>query len=163
MSHKPIPSASAHARHHINLRLERWHRRCIYASCAALFASGVAWLVLHYFMRPIGQFGETINPLEPWSMKLHGAAAMVMLFFLGSLMNGHIRRALKAGRNLVSGWAMIATMLILIGSGFGLYYLAGESDRLAWSAAHWIVGLGCGLLNVLHIVLGRRSNPHRIG
>ncbi|MEC5161819.1 hypothetical protein ACFDR9_002775 [Janthinobacterium sp. CG_23.3] len=155
------PATAAHARHHVNLRLERWHRRCVYLSCAALFASGVAWLLARYCLRAPGQFGETIHPLEPWAMKTHGAAAMVTLFFLGSLMNAHIRRALKAGRNLASGWAMIATFALLVVSGFGLYYLAGESDRPLWSALHWVVGLALGALTVLHIVLGRRANPSR--
>lgn len=156
--HSQPPS---HASNHINLRLERWHRRWIYASGAALFVSGAAWLVARYFLRPAGQFGETIHPIEPWAMKLHGAAAMAVLFFLGSLMNAHIRRALKTGRNLVTGWAMIATLALLVVTGFGLYYVAGEGDRPLWSAVHWIVGLGVALLFVLHIVLGRRSNPHR--
>lgn len=151
-THKPRP------RHHINLRMERWHRRCIYACCGALLATGVAWLVARYFMRPVGQFGETIHPLEPLAMKLHGASAMLMLFFLGSMMNGHIRRALKAGRNLVSGWSMIVTFTLLVATGFGLYYLAGEADRPLWSSVHWIGGLVLGAALVLHIVLGRRSS-----
>lgn len=159
-SHHPshIPH-HAHAGERLNLRLERWHRYCVYASSALLLLSGIAWLAARYLMRPVGQFGETIHPLEPWAMKAHGAGAMLMLFFLGSLMNGHIRRALKSGRNLVSGMAMIATLLALTVTGFGLYYIAGEADRPVWSLTHWIVGLALGLLSVLHILLGRRR-PH---
>jgi hypothetical protein len=159
MQHKH-PNPVAHPRH-INLRLERWHRRCVYGSCAALFVSGVAWLVAHFFLRSAGQFGEAVSPLEPWAMKLHGAAVMVALFFLGSLTNSHIRRALKTGRNRVSGLAMIVTLLVLTVSGYGLYYIAGESDRALWSTLHWVVGLGLGVLILLHVVLGKRSNPYR--
>ena len=153
--------AAAHARDHINLRLERWHRRCVYVASALLILSGAAWLIARYFLRPAGEFGETIHPLEPWAMKLHGAAAMFMLFFLGSLMNSHIRRALHGSRNRVSGWAMMLTLSVLTFTGFGLYYLAGESDRPLWSATHWIVGLALGALIVLHVLLGRRGSPHR--
>jgi hypothetical protein len=156
----PTKHNPAHTRHHINLRLERWHRRCIYAGMALLLASGAGWLLLRYFMRPVGQFGETVHPLEPWMMKLHGASVMIVLFFLGSLMNAHIRRAIKAGRNLVTGWSMAAVLLFLIATGLGLYYVADESDRPIWSALHWIVGLGLSLLFMLHIIVGRRSNPH---
>lgn len=156
-SHHPSHvTTNAHARERVNLRLERWHRHCVYASCALLLLSGIAWLAARYLMRPVGQFGETIHPLEPWAMKAHGAGAMLMLFFLGSLMNGHIRRALKSGRNLVSGMAMIATLLALILTGFGLYYIAGEADRPLWSLTHWIAGLALGLLFAPHILLGRR-------
>ncbi|WP_295998776.1 DUF4405 domain-containing protein [Rugamonas sp.] len=152
--HQPLLRPPAQL--HVNLRVERWHRRWIYASAAVLLLSGSAWLVARYFLRPAGQFGETVHPLEPWAMKLHGAAAMAMLFFLGSLLNVHVRRAIRAGRNLVSGWAMIAAMAVLTATGFGLYYLAGESDRPLWSALHWVVGLAAGALFVLHVQLGRR-------
>ena len=153
----PHHKHKAHARHHVNLRLERWHRRCIYASFLVLLASGAAWLVARYFLRPVGQFGEAIHPLEPWAMKVHGAAVMAMLFFLGSLMNSHIRRALKSGRNVASGWGMIVTMALLVATGFGLYYLAGEADRPRWSLVHWAVGLGLAALFAAHVMLGRAS------
>jgi hypothetical protein len=146
-----------HARQQVNLRLERWHRRCVYASWALLILSGAAWLLARYLLRPVGQFGEAVHPLEPWAMKVHGAGAMAMLFFLGAMLNSHIRRALKSGRNLVSGWSMIITVAVLIVTGFGLYYLAGEGDRPAWSAVHWIVGLGWVALGIVHVLLGRST------
>ena len=155
--HSPPLPRPHHSRHQINLRLERWHRRWIYAVCTLLLLSGAVWLLARYLLRPVGEFGETIHPAEPWAMKIHGGAAMLMLFFLGSLLNTHIRRAIKGGRNLVTGWSMVAALLLLTASGFGLYYLAGESDRAIWSAGHWIVGLAFGALLVLHIVLGRRG------
>jgi hypothetical protein len=82
---------------------------------------------------------------------------MGALFFAGSLFHIHIRRAIRAGRNLFTGWAMIVTLLSLALTGYGLYYLAGESDRPLWSLLHWIVGLGAAGLLALHVVVGRRS------
>ena len=142
---------------HIRFRLERWHRFSVYAAGAVLLLSGAAWLVARYFMRPVSEFGETIHPLEPWAMKLHGAAAMAALFYVGSLLNLHMRRALKAGRNVVTGWSMVATLAFLTITGYGLYYIAGEADRPLWSVLHWAVGLGAALLLVIHIMVGRRS------
>lgn len=148
----------------INVRLERWHRRCIYGVAAWLSATGLLWLLARYMLRPVGEFGENVHPLEPWSMKLHGAGAMVALFFIGSLMNGHIRRALKAGRNLYSGCSMLAALAALTLSGYGLYYLASEQNRPVWSAFHWILGLAIALLLPAHIVLGRgRTSPEESG
>lgn len=140
------------------LRIERWHRFCIYGVTGWLAATGLLWLLAHYFMRPVTEFGEGIHPLEPWSMKLHGAGAMATLFFVGSLLNIHLRRAVRAGRNLVSGWTMIAFLCALTLSGYGLYYLAGEQNRPLWSLAHWIPGLLFPALLILHIVLGRKSS-----
>jgi hypothetical protein len=82
---------------------------------------------------------------------------MAALFFAGSLLHLHIRRALKAGRNLVTGWAMVGTLAFLVLTGYGLYYVAGDADRPLWSALHWVVGLVVAILFVLHIVVGRRS------
>jgi hypothetical protein len=142
---------------YVSFKLERWHRRSIYATGALLLLSGAVWLVLHYFLRPKSQFGESVNPFEPWAMKLHGAAAMVALFFVGSLLHFHVRRALRAGRNVATGWAMIATLSFLTLTGYGLYYLAGEGDRPLWSLLHWSVGLALAVLFVVHVRLGHRG------
>ncbi|MBB5202196.1 DUF4405 domain-containing protein [Glaciimonas immobilis] len=122
-----------------------------------LLVTGAAWLVAHYFMHVAGEFGETINPIEPWTMKLHGAAAMAALFFIGSLLNSHIRRANKAQRNRYSGWTMLALLALLTISGYALYYLASESTRPAWSIGHWTLGLAFPIMLILHIYLGRLS------
>jgi hypothetical protein len=151
------PNVAATARHRPGFRLERWHRRGLYAAGLVLLASGVAWMVLHYAMRPVSEYGETVHPLEPWTMKLHGAAAMAALFLVGGMVHLHIRRAHKAGHNRFTGWAMIATMLFLAVSGYGLYYVAGEADRPVWSVLHWVVGLAAAVLFVAHIVIGRKS------
>ena len=155
--HKLPSSGGAYSRHHINLRVERWNRRSMYASVLLLLLSGAAWLIARHFLRPASQFGETIHPLEPWAMKIHGAGAMAMLFFLGSVMNIHVRRALKARRNLASGWAMIVTMAVLVITAFGLYYVADEANRPIWSMMHWVIGLGLAALVVAHVLIGRAS------
>ena len=140
----------------VDLRPERWQRRCVYGVCAWLVATGVLWLLAHYLMRTVAEFGESVHPLEPWSMKLHGAGAMFALFFIGSLANSHIRRAVKARRNLYSGWSMIAVLAALTVSGYALYYIASEHSRPIWSAAHWIIGLVLPLLLIVHIALAER-------
>lgn len=141
----------------IRFRLERWHRFSLYGISGLLTVSGILWLIVHFFLRVAGEFGETVNPVEPWSMKLHGAAAMAMLFFVGSLLITHIRRAHLARRNRYSGWSMAALSALLTVSGYALYYIASESSRPFWSAGHWVLGLLFPLLLVLHIFLGRRA------
>jgi hypothetical protein len=81
---------------------------------------------------------------------------MFALFFVGSLVNTHIRRALKARRNLYSGWSMIAALAALTLSGYALYYIASEHSRPIWSAAHWIAGLAFPLLLIVHTALAER-------
>ena len=146
--------------HHPNLRIERWHRHWVFGSLFVVFASGTAWLVARFFLRSASQFGESIHPLEPYAIKIHGAAAMLLLFFVGTLLNGHIRRALKARRNLATGWTMIVTLALLVLTGFGLYYLAGEGDRTLWSGMHWIVGLIASTAFIVHLLVGRATRRH---
>ena len=141
---------------HADLRPERWQRRCVYGVSAWLLASGVLWLLAHYLMRPAGDFGEGVHPLEPWSMKLHGAGAMFALFLIGNLMNIHIRPALKARRDHYSGWSMLAALAALALTGYALYYVAGEHSRTLWSAAHWLIGLAFSLLLVVHVARAER-------
>jgi hypothetical protein len=139
-----------------DLRPERWQRWSAYCVSAWLLATGVLWLLAHYLMRAVAEFGESVHPLEPWMMKLHGAGAMFALFFIGSLVNTHMRRALRARRHLFSGWSMIAVLAALTVSGYALYYIASEESRPIWSAAHWITGLVFPLLLIVHIALAER-------
>jgi hypothetical protein len=141
--------------------MERWQRRAIYAVLILLAGSGMAWLAAHYFLRSHGEFGEAIHPLEPWSMKLHGAAAMATLFFIGSVMNSHIRRAQRTGRNLAAGWTLIAALAALAVTGYGLWYIAGEDSRGIWSVAHWLIGLAFPVLLIWHIAHGRSLRRRR--
>lgn len=142
---------------HVNLRLERWHRHALYTVVVALTVSGILWLGAHYFLRSPGEFGVTVHPLEPWSMKLHGGAALAMMFFAGSVMNSHIRRAFRAKSNLAAGGLLVAVLALLTLTGYGLWYVAGESSRGTWSLMHWLPGLAFPLLLSWHIRRGRRA------
>ena len=150
--HHPAPRSQIN-----RFRLERWHRFWVYGISGSLVLTGLVWLLAHHLLRTAGEFGETINPIEPWSMKLHGAAAMAALFFIGSLLNSHIRRANNAHRNRSSGWTMVALLALLTISGYALYYVASESSRPVWSMGHWLLGLTLPASLILHIFLGRRS------
>ena len=152
LHHSSHPSAT------VGFRLPRWQRRAHYLVVTLLVVTGLMWLAAHYFMRPVGDFGAVIHPLEPWSMKLHGAAAMASLWLVGTLLQVHIKRALQARRNLVAGWSMIAVLGALVVSGYALYYLASEDSRPWWSTAHWLLGLLLPLLLLVHVLTGRRAS-----
>ena len=137
--------------------MERWQRRAVYLTIVLLTLSGLLWLAAHFFLRPVTEFGESVSPLEPWSMKLHGAVAMVMLFLLGSLLNNHIRRGLRARRNRSSGWSMMVMTALLVLTGYGLYYVAGEVSRPLWSWVHWIIGIGFVAALPVHVWWGRKK------
>ena len=141
----------------LQFKLERWHKRSIYLLIGALFFSGLAWIIARFTLRAVGEFGETIHPLEHWSIQLHGALIVPSAFLIGSLLFQHMRRAHHAGRNRKSGWTMVMSLAWLALTGYGLYYFASETARPWWSAAHWIVGCALPALLLLHIYLGRLS------
>lgn len=141
-----------------NIRLQPWHRWSLYVATAVLFASGVLWLALHYVIPPpTGEFGQTTHPLEPWTLRVHGLAVLVALFFYGSLLRAHIIKAWKRRRNRVSGACMGAVLGLLTISGYLLYYSGGESLRAALSVTHWGIGLALAGVLPLHIYYGRQT------
>ena len=145
--HAPRPS----------MRLSKRHERWVYIICGLLFISGLGWLFAHYFLAVPGEFGEAHHPSEPWWLRLHGAAAMGFLMVFGSLFQGHIARAWHLRKNLPSGLFMFALIMLLVLSGYGLYYVTDEQAHPWISTIHWAIGLStiAGLL--LHIKLGKKS------
>jgi len=138
-------------------------RRWVYGTFAVLAASGLAWLLLHHFAGVPGESGIGRSPLEIWSLRLHGAAAMIFLVLIGTLLPVHVRRAWRARRNLATGIAMLAANVLLATTGYALYYAGSESLR-AWSSAiHWGVGIGAVALMATHAVIGqaRSAGPRR--
>ena len=140
------------------MRLSTGHRQWVYSSGAALFATGALWLSFHYFLRTNGEFGDVAHPLEVWWLRLHGACAMLVLVVLGSLLPIHVRRGWHQRKNLLAGCVMSGVALLLIASGYALYYYGGEAARPWISAFHWVLGLGAPLLLAWHIWRGRKAH-----
>jgi hypothetical protein len=106
-----------------------------------LWASGVVWLLAHYFWIGQGDFGPEISPAEPWALNVHGAFAMLALWFTGLLWGVHVLRGWKMKRGRWSGGIMLAALLLLGVTGYLLYYLGDEVWRAGASLIHWLVGL----------------------
>jgi len=151
-----IPAAAPEQRRADSIRLGPWHQGAIYGATAALAVSGIIWLVVHYFVATPGEYGPQIHPLEPWMLRLHGAAAMAGLIIYGSLMPVHIRRAWAIRRNIALGIGLVAFMLLLTITGYLLYYAGDENTRPVISAVHWILGIAVPALLAWHVVSGRK-------
>jgi cation transport ATPase len=145
-------------RHHrVQIRLSRSHQRWVYGIGGLLLLSGIGWLVCHFFLAVQTEFGASPHPLEPWWLKLHGAAAMGFLIVIGSLLPNHIARAWRLRKNRSSGLAMLSLLAIIILSGYGLYYLGDEQTRPWISLIHWIIGLLVATVLPLHVWLGLKG------
>ncbi len=134
-------------------------QRTFYAVLILLIISGAVWLVAHYWPQYLGEYiGDWCDPwlVESWSMKLHGAVAMLAMFGLGTIFHSHLRAAWRQQRNHISGLVMASTLLLLIISGYGLYYFTDDARQ--WSEwTHWATGFGLPVLLLAHSLIGRRS------
>ena len=82
------------------------------------------------------------------------ACAALMLVIAGSLLTVHVRVGWHQGKNLLAGCVVVAIMVLLIISGYVLYY-SDEETRPVVSMLHWIIGLGAPVALIWHIVRGR--------
>ena len=139
--------------------LETWQRRGLYGTVAALTASGLVWLAIHYGLGA-GR-GELPHPLEAWLLRLHGATAFASLFFAGVLAARHIPRGWhmthdhprlrsRRGSQRRTGVALCALGGALAASGYVLYYFTPEDLRPALGIGHAVVGALLSLLLPLH-------------
>lgn len=138
----------------LGIKLHPIQKICTYVGLLAVAASGVWWSYLHDLM------ASTAYDLMHSLLVIHGAFAFVSMLLIGALIPQHIRMAWNAKRNRISGGTMTAITLIIVVTGFGLYY-AGEDYRDLVKWVHLVLGLISVAALLLHILLGRRSaKPH---
>jgi hypothetical protein len=143
--------------------LSRFHRRLSYLILGLLLISGIVHFVLHDYFPANGPFGPSPNPLEPWMLRLHGAAAMLTLLLVGSLLPTHVVRLWTfAPGNRRPGGALLLVTALLVVSGYGLYYFGGEHLRAWCRQAHLLLGLGAVPVFALHVLLGRATRHSRV-
>lgn len=147
------------SRTHPAHRLGTVQRRSLYVTAIALGASGVAWLLLHYFAATRLEDLRLPHPAEAWTLRLHGAAAMAALIVYGSLLPVHVRAGLSQSRQRRSGWFLLAGTGVLVLSAYALYYAGSDAMRETASWLHWTVGLTLVVAFVLHRPWRRRSPP----
>ncbi|MFN0314858.1 MAG: DUF4405 domain-containing protein [Burkholderiales bacterium] len=141
------------------MRLSFRHQAWIYSVFGVLFVSGALWVIFHYFVIIEGEFGPAIHPLQSWWLKIHGAAVMVFLFLLGTLLLSHMETAWRIGRNIPTGIAFVSFNVILVVSGYMLYYFGGETARPVISLVHWVLGLAAPVIIGIHVWRGRAARP----
>lgn len=141
-------------------RLGRLHQGLLYGAVGLLWLTGAIWLIFHYLLQG-ADWGAT-SSVEPSTMKIHGAAAMVFLAVFGSLVPLHLRRGWVLRLNRPSGIAITAVCLLMAASGWALYYAGGENARAVVSAAHWILGLLFPVVIIAHVMAGKRRTAARV-
>jgi hypothetical protein len=122
------------------VRLPRVLRATLYAVGALLWASGAVWLVLHYVFPQSTAFGPLPNPWEAPLMRAHGLIAVCAVFLIGWMMAAHVTVRWVSERNRRSGLVLAGAALLLIFSGYALYYTTGSPHDAA-AFAHEAIGV----------------------
>ena len=131
-------------------------RVSVLAICTLLWASGIAWLVLHLAFEPRNEFGPLPHPWEASLMRVHGLLAVGGVFLLGWLGAGHVLERWRRSRNRVSGWVLLGCAVLLVFSGYALYYSVGPLHAgSAW--LHEWLGAAAIIVALAHWLRIRRT------
>jgi hypothetical protein len=123
-------------------RLHPAHRLVLYAALSALLASGVAWEAM------------SAGAAASLVMKIHGAAGMLTLILLGTLLAQHVPAGWTANKNRTSGAILLGAIAWLALTGYLLYYAGSELLRWYAAQSHLWVGIAAIAMVGLHL---RRS------
>ena len=143
-----------HEHHQVKQQLSRGQEGWLYLVGALLALSGVGWLVCHYWLRAPG---PAPHPLEVWWLRLHGAAMVGFLVVFGTLLPRHVKHGWRQGLNLGSGLPLLIGTILLILTGYGLYYIVSDEVRDWVSVVHWTLGLAAIATVGMHAARGRQQ------
>jgi len=129
--------------------LPRALRAAVYSIAALLWLSGASWLVLHYLRPQSTSFGPLPNPWEAPLMRVHGLVAVGAVFLIGWMTAAHVTTRWTSDRKRRSGLTLGGTALLLIFSGYALYYTTGSPHDAA-ALAHEVVGVFAPLAALAH-------------
>lgn len=124
-------------------------RATLYGVGALLWVSGAVWLVLHYVYPQSTAFGPLPNPWEAPLMRAHGLIAVSGVFLVGWMMSAHVTARWPSERNRRSGLVLAGSVLLLILSGYALYYTTGSPHDAA-ALAHEAIGVLFPLAALAH-------------
>src|SRR5579871_1994568 len=131
-------------------RLRQTLRGWIIGIGAGVWATGAGWLVVHYWLKAGGPFGLETNPQEPWWLRAHGAFAFLAIWTAGILWGLHVVNAWGQHRRRWSGGALFGAVILVILTGYLLYYAGADRARAVISDVHWIVGLALPAAYLVH-------------
>ena len=130
-----------------------------YLTFFTLFFSGVIWLILN----PLISENFSFLSFQVWSLRLHGAASFGFLIVFGMILSTHVSFNWQVKKNRrISGIILIVFLVILIASGYGLYYVGSENLRSFTSYLHWIIGIFCAGIFIIHFLLKTRIRDKKI-
>lgn len=113
-----------------------------HAATLFLTITGLAYAVMHYFIKPADPFSVVGSPWEPIALKAHILAAPALVLFVGLIAHSHILLKLQGGAlsGKKTGILLILLFLVMTVSGYALQTVTDARKAVM------VVHLGSGSL-----------------
>ena len=134
------------------------YRRILYTILTFGWFSGVGFFIFSNYLTVEGDFGPEKHPWQFPLLKVHGAAAFLMMISYGALLTAHLPAGWKRGRGKNLGITLITLVAIQILSAYSLYYMTNEVLREYLVYLHLVSGALLPILLIAHVTLGRKQN-----
>lgn len=134
-------------------RISAAQRRILYGTSAVLALTGLMWLSVHQLAWPAmsrASMEGLPSPWEPWLMKVHGAAMMLMLFLIGRISATHVMRGWRLRIRRIEGVGMLTCLALMALTGYSLYYVVPDEWRDANGWVHAAIGIAWLLTLLVH-------------
>jgi hypothetical protein len=147
--------------------LSRSLKLLVYSLFAFLYLSGVAFWVLDHFFTSETSTGPQQNPMQIWSLRLHGTLAIAVLMLLGYVWRAHVQPSWKARAGLKklgkesnqrAGLFLSIYLLFIVLTIPGLMYLTNDALKEYTEAIHTYMGLALILPFAWHVYLRYRQS-----
>jgi len=138
--------------------MPRQARAAIYLIIGGLWLTGILWLVLDQFFAEVGPFGPTPNRLEPAVLLIHGVVAILGMYVLGWVSIRHVVRWWQGGLRRVSGASLSTCLVLLVVTGFALFFLSDDGSQHAAALSHDVFGLIVTVFGVQHWFFAKRRD-----
>jgi hypothetical protein len=138
--------------------MPRRARAAIYMVIGGLWVTGILWLLLDEFFAQSGPFGPTPNPWEPAVLLIHGVVAIAAMYVLGWVSVRHVIRWWQGGLRRASGATLSTCLVLLVVTGFALFFVSEDRWQHAAALSHDVFGLIVTVFGIQHWFFARRRD-----
>jgi hypothetical protein len=128
---------------------------------AALWLSGLIWMLLHYCFPATTDLGVAPNAWEPFTIRIHGMLALLMVYMLGWIGGTHVSIRWRQIRTHVHGLILLIASMALLLSGYALYYVVDDTPRHLVGVTHEVIGVVVVVVALIHWRKGSTSSTDR--
>lgn len=145
----------------ITTRFPILYRRILYSLVLLSWCSGIAFFIFSRYVLIEGEFGPEKHPWQFPLLKVHGAAAFIMMLSLGAVITSHVPAGWRTGRHKIFGSILLGSIVFMVLSAWALYYLSSDANRELIGNIHAAVGVFLPFTVLWHVLQGIWSKRQR--